>query len=209
MEPEVPQDSYNLDAEWGPGGCDIRHRFVASLIYQLPLTSRGASASGRWSRLGRWIAGDWQLAVIHQMQSGFPFTVSVFGDTANAGALLNVNPVRAQVVPGVSPDLPEDQRTAERWFNTSAFATPAAFTFGNAGRNSMYGPSLWKTDVAMQREFPLAGRTRLEFRAEAFNVFNHTNLGTPERFVNTPQFGSIVMSATSARQIQFVGRLKF
>src|SRR4029453_17798426 len=155
------------------------------------------------------IAGDWQLAIIHQMQSGFPFTVSVFGDTANAGALLNVNPVRAQVVPGVSPYLPDDERTAERWFNTAAFTTPAAFTFGDAGRNSVYGPGLWKTDVALQRNFDLAGRTQLEFRAEAFNVFNHTNLGTPERFVNTPQFGSVTMAATSARQIQFVARLLF
>ena len=209
MEPEVPQDNSNLDAEWGPGGCDIRHRFVASLIYQLPLTSQAPERGGRFARAAKWIAGDWQLAVIHQMQSGFPFTVSVFGDTANAGALLNVNPVRAQVVPGVSPYLPADERTAERWFNTAAFTTPAAFTFGDAGRNSVYGPALWKTDVALQRNFDLAGRTQIEFRAEAFNVFNHTNLGTPERFVNTPQFGSVVMSATSARQIQFVGRLKF
>lgn len=62
------------------------------------------SASGPGSgmaRAARLRLGDWQLAVIHQMQSGFPFTISVFGDTANAGALLNVNPVRANVVPGV------------------------------------------------------------------------------------------------------------
>ena len=57
--------------------------------------------------------------------------------------------------------------------------------------------------------FPSPGKTRLQFRAEAFNVFNHTNLGTPERFVNTPQFGSVTMAATSARQIQFVARLLF
>ena len=73
----------------------------------------------------------------------------------------------------------------------------------------MYGPGLQKTDVALQRDFPFVGEARLEFRAEAFNVFNHTNLGTPERFVNTPQFGSVIMAATAARQIQFVGRLKF
>jgi hypothetical protein len=143
------------------------------------------------------------------MQSGFPFTISVFGDTANAGALLNVNPVRANVVAGASPYLPAGERTAERWFNTDAFATPPAFTFGNAGRNSVYGPGLSKTDVALQREFAIQGNVRLEFRAEAFNLFNVTNYGTPERFVNTPQFGSVIMAATPARQIQFVGRMKF
>lgn len=209
MEPEVPQNSFDLADEWGPAGCDIRHRFVASLIYQLPLTSQAPRNGGAFKRVAKWIAGDWQLAVIHQMQSGFPFTVSVFGDTANAGALLNVNPVRARVVEGQSPYLPSDERSAAMWFNTAAFTTPAAFTFGDAGRNSVYGPGLRKTDVALQRDFPISGRTRLEFRAEAFNVFNHTNYGSPERFVNTPQFGSVTMAATSARQIQFVGRLKF
>lgn len=209
MEPEVPQDSFNLADEWGPAGCDIRHRFVASLIYQLPLTSQSSASRGRVTRTLQWLAGDWQVALIHQMQSGFPFTISVFGDTANAGALLNVSPVRGQVVPGQSSMLPGNERTADRWFNTAAFTTPAAFTFGNAGRNSLYGPGLWKTDIALQRDFAIAGRARIEFRAEAFNLFNHTNLGTPERFVNTPQFGSVTMAATSARQIQFVGRLKF
>jgi hypothetical protein len=209
MEPEVAQDQYNLATEWGPGSCDIRHRFVASLIYQLPLTSQAPQGASRLARIGKWIAGDWQVAAIHQMQTGFPFTVSVFGDTANAGALLNVNPVRANVVSGQSSYLPEDERSADRWFNTAAFVTPPAYTFGDAGRNSIYGPGLQKTDISLQRDFGFFGQTKLQFRAEAFNVFNHTNLGTPERFVNTPQFGSVVMSATSARQIQFVGRLLF
>ncbi|HSL24157.1 MAG TPA: carboxypeptidase regulatory-like domain-containing protein, partial [Vicinamibacterales bacterium] len=167
MEPEVPQDSYNLAAEWGPGGCDIRHRLVASLVYQIPFSSRAQTpATSGWRRLARALFGDWQVAVIHQTQSGFPFTISVFGDTANAGSLLNINPVRANVVPGVSPYLPSSQRTTDRWFNTDAFVTPPAFTFGNAGRNSLYGPWLWKTDLAFQREFAVRGDARLEFRAE-------------------------------------------
>ena len=209
MEPEVAQNQYDLSNEWGPASCDIRHRFVASLIYQLPLTSQAAPGANAMTRIGKWIVGDWQVAAIHQMQTGFPFTVSVFGDTANAGSILNVNPVRANVVAGQSPYLPDDERTGDKWFNTAAFVTPAAYTFGDAGRNSVYGPGLQKTDIALQRDFRLAGEIKLQVRAEAFNVFNHTNFGTPERFVNTPQFGSVVMSASSARQIQFVGRLMF
>ena len=73
----------------------------------------------------------------------------------------------------------------------------------------MHGPGLWKADVALQRDFAVAGRKRVEFRAEVFNVFNRTNLATPQRLVNTPQFGSVTWPHTSARQIQFVGRLKF
>ena len=112
MEPEVPQDSFNPDADWGPAGCDIRHRFVASLIYQIPLSSDDLSGQ-HVAPAAQWVLGDWQVAVIHQAQSGFPFTISVFGDTANAGALLNVNPVRANVVPGASPYLPDDERSAD------------------------------------------------------------------------------------------------
>jgi len=208
MEPEVPQDSFNLAAEWGPAGCDIRHRFVTSLIYQIPFTSRVQSSSA-WERFARVVLGDWQVAAIYQAQTGFPFTISVFGDPANAGALLNVNPVRANAVPGVSPSLPSDERSGDMWFNTAAFTTPAAFTFGNVGRNSIYGPGLEKADIALQRTFPLHGTVGLDVRMEAFNAFNHTNYGTPERYVNTPQFGSVIMAGTPARQIQFSGRLNF
>lgn len=209
MEPEVPQDSFNVAAEWGPAGCDIRHRFVASVIYQLPYQASATLASSSWKKTARVLFGGWQIAGIVQAQSGFPFTISVFGDTANAGALLNVHPVRANAVPGVSPYLPASERTAERWFNTDAFVTPPAFTFGNAGRNSVYGPGLQKVDVALQRTFPISRGASFEFRIEFFNVFNTTNYGTPERFVNTPQFGSVTMAATSARQIQLVGRIRF
>jgi hypothetical protein len=209
MEPEVPQDSFNLENEWGPAGCDIRHRFVASVIYQLPYGATGKAARSGWAKAARLLFGGWQIAGIVQAQSGFPFTISVFGDTANAGSLLNVHPVRANVVPGVSPYLPRSDRSADRWFNTAAFTTPPAFTFGNAGRNSVYGPGLKKVDVALQRTFALQSGRALEFRTEVFNLFNWTNYGTPERFVNTPQFGSITMAATSSRQVQFVGRLRF
>ena len=207
-ESEIPQNSFNPGAEWGPAGCDVRHRFVSSLIFKVPFsTSAPAGASGL-ARVARGILGDWQLSVIYQAQSGFPFTISVFGDTANAGSLLNVNPIRANLVPGVSPDLPADQRNADHWFNTAAFATPAAFQFGTAGRNSLVGPGLSKVDLSLDRELRL-GRQQLHFRVEAFNVLNTVNYDTPNRFVNTPQFGTITQAATSARQIQFVLRATF
>src|SRR6185437_9817137 len=113
--------------------------------------------------------------------------------------------IRANVVPAVSPDLPDDQRTAERWFNTAAFTTPAPFTFGTAGRNSVWGPNLSKADLALDREVPVS-TVRFHFRVEMFNLFNTVNYATPNRFVNTPQFGSITEAATPARQVQFVFR---
>ncbi len=147
--------------------------------------------------------------MIYQAQSGFPFTIGVVGDTANVGALLNVNPVRANTVPGQDPNLPRGERSTDRWFNTAAFMTPAAFTFGNVGRNTMTGPALHKVDLALEKRIPVGGDEAILFRTEVFNLFNHTNLGTPERFVNTPQFGTVIMAATPARQIQFVLRYMF
>lgn len=204
-EAEVPQNSFAPRADWGPAGCDVRHRFVSSAIYTIPFGAGGATAAGRWLHA---LLGGWQASVIYQWQSGFPFTISVFGDTANAGTLLNVNPIRADVVPGVAVALPAGERGAARWFNTAAFTTPAPFTFGTATRNSVWGPPLSKADLALDRAIP-AGAVRLHLRIEAFNVLNTVNYGTPNRFVNTPQFGSITAAATPARQVQMVVRATF
>jgi hypothetical protein len=205
-EAEVPQNSFDPRADWGPAGCDVQHRFVSSVIYKIPLSSVGGTGPG--SRIAHAVFGGWQASLIYQWQSGFPFTISVFGDTANAGSLLNVNPIRANAVTGVSPDLPSDERSANRWFNTAAFATPAPFTFGTATRNSVWGPSLSKADLALDRAIHVGG-TQLHGRIEAFNLLNTVNYGTPNRFVNTPQFGTITEAATAARQIQFVLRAMF
>jgi len=116
-------------------------------------------------------------------------------------------PVLGRVVPGVSPEV--EHPNADMWFNTAAFVTPPPFTFGTATRNSLWGPGLKKADLALDREIPLNGALKFHFRLEAFNLFNTVNYNTPNRFVNTPQFGTITEAATSARQIQFVFRATF
>jgi hypothetical protein len=95
------------------------------------------------------------------------------------------------------------------WFNPAAFATPAAYTFGNVGRNTIYGPGMQTLDIAMTRSFAVVDRMRLEMRAEAYNALNHSNWGTPNRFVNTPQFGSITEATTPGREFQLSARLSF
>jgi hypothetical protein len=197
-EAAIPQNNTNLRAEKGLA-CDVRHRFVASLVYGLPGLNRTP-----WLRR---LSSHWSLASAYQAQSGFPFTVSVFGDTANAGTLLGENPIRANATG--EPVFTPGTRTAERWFNTAAFAGPPAFQFGNAGRNTVVGPPMQLLDFALTREFGFGEKARLQFRSEFFNALNHTNLGTPGRFVNTPQFGTITMAMHPGRQIQFGARLLF
>jgi hypothetical protein len=198
FESAIPQDNRDLSLEKGPA-CDIRHRFALSAVYDLPALG--------FSRALRAVTGGWHLSAIFQAQSGFPFTISVFGDTANAGTLLGENPIRANYTG--QPVFDQSSHTADRWFNPAAFAAPPAFTFGNVGRNTMYGPGLQTLDLALHREFVLTENVRFQFRAELFNALNHTNLGTPNRFVNTPQFGTITEASTPGRQAQFSGRLSF
>jgi hypothetical protein len=198
FESAIPQNNLDLSLEKGPA-CDIRHRFALSTVYDLPSLGRSGFAHA--------VTRGWQLAAVYQVQSGFPLTISVFGDTANSGTLLGENPIRANYTgqqvfgPGT--------RTSDAWFNPAAFSTPAAFTFGNVGRNTIYGPGMQTLDVALHREFALTERLRLQIRGELFNAMNHTNLGTPNRFVNTPQFGTITEAATPGREVQLGARISF
>ena len=120
------------------------------------------------------VTQNWHFSTIYQVQSGMPFTISVFGDTANSGTVLGENPIRANVTG--QPVFGPGTHTAEEWFNPAAFATPPAFTYGNAGRNSVYGPRQQSLDLALARSFSLTERATFQFRAEAFNALNKTNL---------------------------------
>ena len=198
FESAAPQDNSNLGLEKGLA-CDVRHRFALSMVYGIPALKKSGFVNA--------LTKDWRLSAIYQAQSGFPFTISVFGDTANAGTLLGENPIRANLTG--QPVFDANSRTSDRWFNTAAFATPPAFTFGNVGRNTVYGPGRQTLDLALQREFAMTETIKVQVRAEAFNALNHTNLGTPNRFVNTPQFGTITEAATPGREIQFGLRVSF
>jgi hypothetical protein len=198
FESAVPQNSNDLDAEKGPA-CDVRHRFVVSAVYDIP--------SFRLKGVAGLLARNWQVTTLYQAQSGFPFTISVFGDTANTGTVLGENPDRANYT---GQDIfPPGSHTAGEWFNPLAFSTPKPYTFGNVGRNTVYGPGMQTLDVAIGRTFTVTESTRIIVRMEAFNSLNKVNLGTPNRFVNTAQFGTITESSTPGRQIQLSARLSF
>ena len=197
-EAVIPQNNSDLAAEKGPG-CDVRHRFALSSVFDIP-----AYAATTWTRM---LTQSWHFTTIYQVQSGMPLTISVFGDTANSGTVLGENPIRANVTG--QPVFGAGTRTADKWFNPAAFAAPPAFTFGNAGRNSVYGPPMQTLDFALARAFRLTEKASFQFRGEAFNALNKVNLGTPNRFVNTPQFGTITMAMTPGREIQLSARVSF
>ena len=197
-ESAIPQNNSNLRAEKGPG-CDVRHRFALSSVLDIPAYQRT-----EWLRM---LTQNWHFTTIYQVQSGMPFTISVFGDTANSGTVLGENPIRANYTG--QPIFGPGTHTADKWFNPAAFATPPAFTFGDVGRNSVYGPRMQSLDLALARSFRVSERIGFQLRGEAFNALNHANLGTPNRFVNTPQFGTITMAMTPGRELQVSARMSF
>ena len=198
FEAATPQNNNDLNAEKGPG-CDVRHRVAVSAVYNPPAFTRDS--------LTRALTSNWRGSIEYQAQTGFPMTISVFGDTANAGTVVGENPIRANLTG--QQIFGTGTRNSTTWFNPNAFKAPPAYTFGDAGRNSIYGPGLQSMDLALARSFSLAEKARFEARAEFFNALNHTNLGTPNRFVNTSSFGSITEVATPGREIQVSARISF
>jgi hypothetical protein len=197
-ESAIPQNDDDLNAERGPA-CDIRNRFSLSGVYDAPAWTR--------SRLSSALTKDWRFSTIFQAESGYPMTISVFGDTANAGTALGENPIRANLTG--QQIFPHGTRNPRQWFNPGAFATPPAYTFGNVGRNSVYGPGMQTFDAAVVRAFTVTERFKLETRGEFFNTLNHVNYDVPNRFVNTAGFGTITGAMSPGRQIQLSARVSF
>ena len=194
-----PQDGNNLRAERGPAEFDVRHRFVASYIWELPF-GHGHKYGGNWSAPMDFILGGWQLTGIHVLQSGFALTATLGGSTVlNLGGERRARPNLVG-----DPELPESERTIDRWFNTDAFAVfnPAPQAFGDAGVGIMRGPGLANFDFTLSKNFQINQRRSVQFRTELFNAFNHPNFGPPNIAKESAGFGQI-LTAGNARIIQF------
>jgi outer membrane receptor protein involved in Fe transport len=204
-ENSPPQDSHNVRLERGLASFDVRHRWVNSAVWNLPFGPRQ-----KWlnSGPGAWLAGGWQISAIHSMQTGFPFTANLAGDTAGIGGGTGAILIRPNAVPGQHWKLPASERTTERWFNTAAFVAPPAFQFGNVGRNTIIGPGMLNFDLMAARSFRITEGASLQFRGEFFNALNTPNYDIVGRILNNPQFG-VVQSQLPPRQIQFGLRLAF
>ena len=187
-DPNFPQDSTNLDVEWGRSSFDVRHRFSVSFSYELPY--------------------DFTISGIVQMQSGRPFTVALLPEVDNSNTGRSSLGFGGNDRPNVAGDASIGHRTPDEWFNTAAFSMPRFGTFGNAGRNMLEGPGYQNVNLALLKRMPLPGRTSVQLRAEAFNLLNRVNFDLPDKFYGSPTFGQI-LSAGAPRHIQFGARLTF
>lgn len=210
-ERSFPRDSSGfvggLGAERGDSGFDVRHRFVGNMTYELPFRSQN-----------RWIdgaIGDWVISGIWQWQSGSPF--SVFGFTDSAGTSLSQ---RADFLGGNIDQRSSGQRT-QTGPDASLFATPCPTgdpncnavanrgRQGSSGRNAFVGPNFNNVDFTVAKRFPFGeDRFRFTIRADFFNLFNRVNFGKPVNTISSANFGHSIDTFRS-RVIQFVGRFDF
>ena len=205
-----PQDPHRRRLEYGPSEFDVTHRFVLSGVWQMPF-GRGKPYGANWSRGMDLALGGWEFSPIFTAQGGLPLTINS-AQIVNIGGERRFRPDRI-----ANGALPDNQRTADKWFDTSAFVvlsnTPGAVGFvpnrimGNSGVGILRGPGFVNLDFNLAKDFAIYERFSAQFRAEFFNALNHTNFGVPGVMIGGG-FGQIV-SANDARIIQFALKLKF
>jgi hypothetical protein len=191
----VYRDSRNIELDRGLSSFDVRHNLVLSYIWDIPVGSgRRFDLQNAWLNA---VVGGWQFNGITTARSGTPFTPELSFNPAQSG-----HPRPDRIGDG---NLPRGERSANRWFDPSAFAAPEPFNFGNAGRNILIGPGVFNTDFGLFKRFRLnnGGRSReIQIRLEAFNVFNEPHYAQPNATVDLLQAGRITRIVGTMREMQ-------
>jgi hypothetical protein len=184
---------WNIELNRGNSYADIRRQWAFSAAYELPF-GKGKALLNRGRAVDA-ILGGWQVASLVTMRSGIPFTVTTSGGITNAGGADRPNRIG-------NGTLEPSQRSIYHWFDTTAFAVQPQFTYGNSGRNILFGPHLRNLDLSLSKSFAITETKRLQFRAESFNFTNTPAFAQPNGNLNGLGVGAIT-SAGSPRLIQF------
>lgn len=193
-------NNHDPERDYGLSDFDVDHRLVGSFVYNLPF-GNGEKFAGGATGVKNVIIGGWQVNGIYTWQRGFPMTI-VAADLGGLNDTFGTN--RADLV----GDPKVEQRTVTRWFNTAAFAQPAAGVLGNLGRNTERAPGVNNLDLALFKNFDLTRGARLQFRLESFNALNHTQFAGVSTNIAARNFG-VVTSARPARINQLGVKLLF
>ncbi len=193
-------DSHNRRLEKAESTGHLPHVFVSSFLWELPGVPARAGGFKGWMR--SFVSG-WKLAGIVRAQSGSPFAVT---QDPNWNAFAGFGIQRPNRI--AEARLSSSERSAERWFATSAFSTAPQFTLGNSSRNPVTGPSFQAMDLMLGKTFSIHERLRGELRLEAFNAANTPPLGNPNGAFGTRAFGTI-SAAGDPRVFEVVWKLHF
>lgn len=188
-------DAYNRQLDKERSGSDVPHRLLLTVLYEIPSFSGNRFVSAA--------LGGWKVGVLQTAQSGAPFTVITAANTTNA---FPAGPLRPNILRDGA--LPSGERTITRWFDTTAFAAPAQFTFGNSPRSGLRGASLVTTDATLEKTIFLTERWKFDLRGEFYNLLNHANFNIPGFTLGAADFG-VVSNARPGRAVQIALRLSF
>ena len=207
------QDPANPAADYANCSWDLRHRSVTTASYVLPFGRGQWLMSNVGSKTDAFVGG-WQLNLIGNLYSGFYFTPTLAANAKTPAGIVQ----RPNLVAGCNPTLPGSQRTRYHWFNTSCYTSIAApAIFGDAGRDSLVGPTTHSFDMSLFKTVNVIkdGRAKAQFQAQVFNVTNTPQLNNPGATIGTTSAGVISSAGSDAtfsrteRQIQLGIRVDF
>jgi len=202
---------YDLGAEKSVDSTDIPQSLVLNYVYEMPV-GRGRTFGGRMNAVEDAVVGGWQVSGITHVQAGFPLSIGNTGGNAASlwGGNQHANVVSKAFKSGTcgtgSSTIPVGKTYC--WFNPAAFAQAPAYTFGNAPRyfSNLRSPGYVDEDLGIQKWFNIAEKFRLQFSAQMFNAFNHTNFDTPDTNLGDSTMGQI-SNTQGARQVQLTLKL--
>jgi len=209
--PPVVLDPHDRMRDYGLSAFDVRHHFSFSGSYELPFGNGKRFLKDAGGIVNQAVSG-WQLNIINNLRSGFPFTPALgfnWSRDGNTSAPDRVSFVPGRTLHGIY------LRKPEQWVDPTAFVLPPAGTYGNAGRNILIGPGLAMVDVSVFKTTRLSEGRSLQLRAEIFNILNHANFGIPSPIMLTntgataAAAGVITSTAGTSRQIQLGAKLNF
>jgi hypothetical protein len=207
-----PQDFYNLDADFGTSGYDEPFNNTLSFVWQLPF-GRGQRFMKEVHPVLDAIAGGWTMSGIVVARSGEAATLQYTPAAAFQVSGINQDFRGANNYrPNVTGDIYGDKNSVTNYLSRENVVIPTdpSKPFGNAGRNTVRAPNFYQVDFVASKDFglPVGSRTKLQFRLEAFNLFNRTNFRAPSINRSSANFGAII-SSWDARQIQLGAKLMF
>jgi Carboxypeptidase regulatory-like domain/TonB dependent receptor len=193
------ENYYDPASNYGPSGYDVPHFLSISALYELPF---GKGKPFMNSGPLAYVLGNWQVNTLSQFRSGQNYSLAINGDIANVGTGGNERPNLVG-----NPFL--SHPTYKAAFNTAAFAAPASYTFGNIRKGTMRAQSFKNADMSLFKNFPFAEHGNVEFRAEAFNIFNIINPGIPQSNMSSTSFGVVSSISGLPRQLQFALKISY
>ena len=197
----VWQNAYAPALNYALSTTDMTHLLGGSAVWSLPV-GKGKQFVNRGGILDG-IIGGWKLSSMWQYHTGLPFTPTI--GTSNLSGALSGTWLPNRLASGTLAN-----PTIAKWFNVSAFAVPAPYTFGNSGRDILFGPHYADVDFSLAKSFkmPFHEGASLLIRIDSSDVFNHPNFGQPGAGIGTSGAG-IITNALNSRAVQLGAKLSF